>query len=197
MSAKPVCDREQLARIVTQLGLLLQCKSNRTARSKARITKLMEQLAAERARVVLLNARNDELILRYGAKIFAFCAHHPELRRGRNVELGSGTGQYRMLSVGALVFHIDETSTIAEIKERFPELFVELVRTTYALDKNRLKHDYPKVLAQLTTASAPTGETFTVKPAVTEEVLRVSVSRLHAMAEALGLVQASLPKESS
>ena len=187
MSARPVCDRKHLALVVTRLGLLLQLKSNRTARSKARITKLMNQLAVERARLILLNARDDEFIMRYGAKIFAFCHLNPELRCGGNVELGSGTGHYRKLAVGALYFHIDEAATIEEIRELFPALFDELVRTKYTVDKNALK-DLPKVLERLTTASAPTGETFTIAPGVTENTLRISVKELWKVAARLGLL---------
>ncbi|GEM_PF-3347931 len=188
VSARPIRSIEQLAKLVTQLGLRLQRKADRTARSKARITKLKKQLADERARLIALNAKDDALNMRDSAKIWVFDEGHPELRHGQNVELGSGTGSHRSQREGALQFEVDEQTTIDEIRSRFSEEFDSVVETKYFIRKNPLKREFRWLLDRLTTASAPSQETFTIYPLVTEEFFRASVQRFRSAAITLELI---------
>ena len=197
MPAQHIRNRTHLAEVVTRLGQRLQRKANRTARSKARITKLKNQLADERARLINLNARDDEICERDGTKIWLFCTGHPEIRDGQKSELGSGTASHRSQREGALEFFVDEATTVEEIRRRFPDEFDDVVATTYAVRKNALKREYRWLLDRLSTASAPAKESFTIHPLVTEEFFRSSVARLQHLAVSLGLMPAEELSEAS
>ena len=195
MPSRRISNREELARAVTALGLRLQRVTNRTARSKARITKYTKLLAEERARLVLLNAKDAELSLTSATRIWLFSEENLDLRQGQQVELGSGIGAYRSAREGALSFEVDEQTSIEEIRSRFPEVFDAVVQTKESILKNVLKRQYSHVLDQMTTASAPGVQTFAIQAAVTDEVYRQPTARLHQTAVALGLLPDSEPEE--
>jgi hypothetical protein len=187
MNRYAIKDLQQLAQIVSEIGHRLSTKANRIARSERKIGSHLQAVAVEQARANRLGRHDDDVIMRDAARILAFLEAHPELRTKQTFDLGAGTASIRTLKVGALQFQSDEAATIAEIRERFPEKFDSVVKTTYAIRKNDLKED-AELLEQLTTAYAEPSEAFTIQPANTPRYFRRSLGQIKSAAIKLGLL---------
>jgi hypothetical protein len=194
MSRQPIKSHQSLADLTNSLGRRLNSMANRTNRLQRRIAKARELIADCEAQLRRLNGRDDELNLAAAAAIYAYLLDHPELQRGQDWDLGTGTASIRTVNAGALQFTLDEATTIAELRRRFPGEFDDIVKTSQKILKDQLKRQYPKILSQLHTAYAESSSTLTIRSLVSHDFFRRPVQHIHERAAALGLINRSTPE---